>query len=100
MEIEKLKWHIEGNTWYLNNQDLTDDDVKLIFDYLKSDTSVTELSLGGNQIGDKGAESLGKTLESNESLTELDLWDNQIGDKGAESLGKALESNKSLAGHC
>jgi Ran GTPase-activating protein (RanGAP) involved in mRNA processing and transport len=57
---------------------------------------LAELDLEGNQIGNKGAESLGKALESNESLTELDLGDNQIGYKGAESL-KALKSNNESA---
>jgi hypothetical protein len=62
----------------------------------RSTATLTELNLGGNQIGDSGAIGLGKGLEVNATLTTLSLWRNQIGDSGATGLSKALEVNATL----
>ena len=63
---------------------------------LKSNSSLSDLSLGSNNIGDKGAEWLSAALKSNSSLTDLSLFGNNIGEKGAEWLSAAaLKSNSS-----
>ena len=59
-------------------------------------TSLTNLCLCGNSIGDSGAASLSQALSVNPSLTNLDLSWNSIGDSGAASLSQALAANSSL----
>ena len=67
--------------------------------------TLKELYLYSNQIGDKGAQSIGEALQKNtvrqnqslhffhfhlslfiQTLKEIDLHQNQIGDKGAQSI--------------
>ena len=63
---------------------------------LLNETSLTQLDLRGNSIGDAFAASLSKALTANSSLTDLDLSYNSIGDDGAASLSEALTANSSL----
>ena len=44
-----------------------------------------------NEIGDVGAEALGKALTCTKSLTLLNLQRNKIGNVGAQALAQALE---------
>lgn len=49
---------------------------------LGSNTTITELDISGNQIGNKGAIALAKTLQTNNSISRL-FWDeNQTGYMG------------------
>ena len=59
-------------------------------------TSLTEINLGGNNIGDEGGKAIGEALKVNTSLTEINLGDNKIGDEGAKAIGEALKVNTSL----
>ena len=59
-------------------------------------SSLTNLDLRDNSIGDSGAASLSQALAVTSSLTNLDLRDNSIGDSGAASLSQALAVNSSL----
>ena len=63
---------------------------------LAANSSLTNLDLRMNSIGDTGAESLSQALAVNSSLTKLVLCGNSIGDTGAESLSQALAVNSSL----
>ena len=63
---------------------------------LAVNSSLTNLSLNLNSIGDFGAASLSQALAVNSSLTNLDLSANSIGDSGAASLSQALGVNSSL----
>ncbi|KAG0025896.1 hypothetical protein BGZ82_009786 [Podila clonocystis] len=63
---------------------------------LKTNTTLTNLDLWGNSIGDNGAQSLAEALKNNSTLTTLDLWRNSIGDNGALALAELLERNSSL----
>ena len=58
-------------------------------------TSLTKISLRGNNIGDEGAKAIGEALKENTSLTEIFLWNN-IGDEGGKAIGEALKVNTSL----
>jgi Ran GTPase-activating protein (RanGAP) involved in mRNA processing and transport len=57
----------------------------------EENSSLQELSLYQNRIGDEGAKQLGVTLAKNLSLRKLILNSNKIGDEGANHLGAALE---------
>ena len=60
-------------------------------------TRVQQLSLRGNDLGDRAAKDLAKLLENNTSLRELCCMDNSIGDKGATALAAALRKNATLS---
>ena len=63
---------------------------------LLNETSLTQLDLRRNSIGDAFAASLSEALTRNSSLTNLDLSYNSIGAVGAASLSQALTANSSL----
>ena len=49
---------------------------------IESEYLVTKIHVDGNKIGDEGAKAIGEALKVNTSLTEIDLAYNEIGDKG------------------
>ena len=53
-------------------------------------SDLSELSLAGNLIKDRGAMALEKSLQTCSQLTSLDLSDNEIGDSGACCLSDCL----------
>jgi len=57
---------------------------------------IGELSLGNNNIGNKGAIVLAALLKSGCAIRRLSLRDNAIGDAGAHALAEALAVNTSL----
>ena len=63
---------------------------------LKVNSTLTNLNLGWNSIGDEGAHSLSQALKVNSTLTNLNLGWNSIGDEGAHSLSQALKVNSTL----
>ncbi|KAL7525142.1 hypothetical protein ACHAWF_001229 [Thalassiosira exigua] len=63
---------------------------------LEGNRTVTELYLGGNQIGAKGASSIANLLQKNNIITDVGLEDNEICDGGAKMLADALKSNSTL----
>ena len=67
-----------------------------VSDVLTANTTLTDLDLSGNRIGDSGAGSLSYALTVNVTLTDLDLSRNDIGASGAGSLSDALTVNTTL----
>ena len=57
---------------------------------------LTNIDLGGNEIGDEGAARLAAALEKNTTVTSINLVGNNIGGKGAASLAAAMEKNYAL----
>jgi len=53
---------------------------------LQRNSTLTSLDLGGNGVGDSGAERLAEALQRNSTLTSLDLRNNEVGDSGAEAM--------------
>lgn len=70
---------------------------KLLFEALKTNTTLHRLQLCGSVIGTADAYSLALSLNVNSSLTTLDLSDNEIGFSGVGCLAEALKVNISLA---
>ncbi|MFT5795178.1 MAG: Ran GTPase-activating protein (RanGAP) involved in mRNA processing and transport [Ulvibacter sp.] len=56
----------------------------------------TTLDLGGNNIGDEGAQVLAVALQNTEIVTTLTLEKNNIGAEGAKELAEALKNNKTV----
>ena len=57
---------------------------------------VTELSLRGNKIGDKGIADIANSLRTNTTISSLDVFDCGISDIGVQSLAEAIASNGSI----
>ena len=98
--VESLSLALKANS-SLTNLDLTlnsigDTGAEFLSQALRVNSSLTYLDLTENSIGDTGAESLSQALTVNSSLTNLDLTGNSIGDTGVESLSQALTVNSSL----
>ena len=52
---------------------------------------LTELWLGGNDIGDVGAKAIAEALKVNAVLTKLDIWANNMGDAGGKAVRDAVK---------
>ena len=63
---------------------------------MATNSTVTELHLHSNRIGNSGAAALAKAVEINSTLTNLILFANGISDSGAAALAKAVEINSTL----
>ncbi|KAL0240902.1 hypothetical protein GEMRC1_006138 [Eukaryota sp. GEM-RC1] len=69
----------------------------LLSEALKVNSSVSDINLGCNSVGDQGAMALAETLKVNSSLNTVNLWSNSIGDEGAIAMAEALKTNCSLS---
>jgi Ran GTPase-activating protein (RanGAP) involved in mRNA processing and transport len=96
MKIEELKKYIKGSSWNLSGKKLTDDDAKLVANYTKANSSLKELWLYNNQIGDSGGKAIGEALKTNSSLTWLWLSNNQIGNSGGKFIIEGLKRNTAI----
>jgi patatin-like phospholipase/acyl hydrolase/Ran GTPase-activating protein (RanGAP) involved in mRNA processing and transport len=63
---------------------------------LRNDSTLQQLNLVYNQIGEEGAEALAEALKINSTLQWLVLNSNQIGDAGTGTLAEALKVNRTL----
>ncbi|KAG9064010.1 hypothetical protein KI688_004124 [Linnemannia hyalina] len=68
----------------------------ILVESLKTNSTLTILSLRSNSIGDNGAQALSEALKTNSTLTALDLWGNSIEGYGAQALSEALKTNSTL----
>ena len=80
----------------LQANDMGDDDAWWLADALGANTSLKTLNLGSNAFGDAGASDLAADLRGNRSLQTLDLTRNGIGRVGASELMDALDENATL----
>jgi Ran GTPase-activating protein (RanGAP) involved in mRNA processing and transport len=69
---------------------------KLIKEALKTNKTLTKLSLHGNRLCDYGGFTIAEALKHNNTLKTLDLTDTHIKEQGTKSIGKTLEINKTL----
>jgi hypothetical protein len=69
---------------------------KLIKEALKTNKTLTKLSLHGNRLCDYGGFTIAEALKHNNTLKTLDLTDTHIKEQGTKAIGKTLEINKTL----
>ena len=93
---ECLKYNTSLTELVLNSDEIGDDGAAALGQCLKHNTSLTTLKLNSNKIGDVGAAALVECLKYNKSLTRLELSGNEIGNDGTAALGECLKYNKSL----
>lgn len=77
----------------LSNNLISDEGAYYIADLLKSNVAIEYLDLSKNNIGPDGCKYISNAL-ADTSITELELGNNKIGDKGMINLSNGLKSNK------
>lgn len=82
--------------WSLEKCNITDRECISLSSWITTNTSLTDLDLSNNKIGDTGATAIGTLLTTNSTLIIIQLWYNMIGDDGAVALGCSLKNNNSL----
>ena len=80
----------------LQANDMGDDDAWWIADALGENKTLETLNLGSNAFGCGGASDIAADLRDNTSLKTLDLTRNAIGRQGASELMDALDENSTL----
>lgn len=80
----------------LSNNQIGDECMKHLGEFIKSSNHLEKLSLEGNNITDDGVEILSDYLVGNTSLKELHLGCNNVTDKGMELLSNCLMGNTTL----
>ncbi|KAF9565977.1 hypothetical protein EC968_003976 [Mortierella alpina] len=93
---EVLKTNRTLTALSLRGNSIGDDEGQALAEALKINSTLTTLDLTGNSIGENGAQALSKALKINATLTTLNLGANSIGDNGVEALSEALKTNTTL----
>ena len=73
------------------------DQVVVLAEALKTNTTVTELGLSDNNLGAEGAAALANALQTNTTLKVLHLTHNNLGADGVAALANALNINTTLS---
>jgi Ran GTPase-activating protein (RanGAP) involved in mRNA processing and transport len=79
----------------LSQEQLIDHDIPIIIEQAIINKQCTILDLTGNDITSEGAILLADALNNNSTLKELILYNNRIGDKGVRALALELSINNS-----
>jgi Ran GTPase-activating protein (RanGAP) involved in mRNA processing and transport len=100
LDVQKLTEALAKNTSLkeldLKNNHIGDEGAKVLLDVLKNHSALQALFLWFNPIGGEGAIALAQVLNQSSTLQKLHLWVNNIGAEGAIALAQALEENNTL----
>lgn len=88
-------WRIMGPTYIrAMNEDLEDEHVEKLCEFLSGRNLIKQLNLRRNKIGNLGAKAVAQYIKKGDKvLTNLELERNDIGDEGGEALLDAMQSN-------
>lgn len=76
---------------------LTHEGIKVLCNYMKTNTTITDLLVWGNAIGDEGARHIADMLRVNKTLQSLNLSNyTSIGPEGLRHLAEGLAANDTL----
>lgn len=81
---------------WLGSNDLCHNCGSIFGSILEYNSTLVEIRLGGNKLGDAGVKALALGLSSNHALQRLELDWNLISDSGGEALAESLLNNGSL----
>ena len=84
------------STLNLNSCRADTDDIRLIAEYLKENTSLVTLDLTNNNFGDKALEVLLVSLEKNKTLKTLILTNNNFSEMALIAFVKAIANNHTI----
>lgn len=87
--IEKIKSN-SATDISLSDQGLHDEDIKILSEHLKINSSVLTVDLNNNKISDRGIQFLTERLQNHSSIKYIDLGENFITENGASDLKKFL----------
>ncbi|KAF9944522.1 hypothetical protein BGZ72_002312, partial [Mortierella alpina] len=71
-------------------------ELRLVSETLKTNSTLTILSLSNNLIGANGSKALAEALRTNSTLITLILWASECEGDGVEALAEALKTNSTL----
>lgn len=97
LTVQELLWtnlHLQSSTFSSLMSTLSIYEDKELS--LKSNTTVSTINLGSNNIGAAGVRSVVESLKSNTPLHTIDLVSNNIGEEEARSIVGAIQSNTSF----
>ena len=80
----------------LDDNNIGDTGATALAEALKGNSTFKYLYLGKNNIGDRGAIALAEALKVNSTITNVNLYDNNIGATGARALAEALNVNSTI----
>lgn len=83
---------------FIRKNDLSDETVLIISEWMQSNTTTTYLEMSQAKIGNNGALALAEMLRANTTLQVLRLEENDITEFGAFALVKASSSNLRVLG--
>eukprot|EP00039_Didymoeca_costata_P012839 m.186842 g.186842 ORF g.186842 m.186842 type:complete len:921 (+) comp15598_c0_seq10:228-2990(+) len=104
IEYDKIAWETIAEilskdktltTMSFRGAHMKDNEALLVSAAMKLNSTVTDLILINNEIGDVGTAAISEALKHNNTLTALRLASNSIGDAGASTLGDAVRGE-----HC
>ncbi|KAF9963988.1 hypothetical protein BGZ70_007073 [Mortierella alpina] len=93
---EALKTNSTLTTLSLRDNSIGDEGTKALAETLRTYATLTTLNLNNNSIGEGGAKALAEALKVNSTLTTLNLNNNPTGEDGAKALAEALKVNSTL----
>ncbi|KAL0239802.1 hypothetical protein GEMRC1_009910 [Eukaryota sp. GEM-RC1] len=94
--IELLKTNATITIVTLSYNSIGDEDVRALTDALKVNATVTVIDLQANYIGDEGARALAEALKVNDTVTLVNMSYNCIRNDGARALAEALKVNTTV----
>lgn len=80
----------------LNSDDLNDDDIKNLCEFLKGNKTLKILKIGNNKITSTGGFFIADALTKNKSIEILDISHNKINESGISSLINVLSNNNKM----
>ena len=80
----------------LSNNNIDDDDLKLIMEYLNDNNNLKTIILNNNNISSTGGFYIANTLSKNKTLNEIMISHNNLNDNGLNSFINILINTKSL----
>ncbi|WP_039454784.1 leucine-rich repeat domain-containing protein [Candidatus Jidaibacter acanthamoebae] len=99
--VEELQFRLKEQLnqysgFNLQATSFTESQLKILFEVLKENETITSLNLSDNNIGEAGGIAIAEALKENKTITSLDLGGNDIGAAGGIAIAEASKENKTI----